>query len=87
MENVHRTIPTFDPCCVPLNDLEYPQVRRVSPEIQRVTQGDSVKLDCSAQGNPIPKITWTREGGHLPSGANSEEVSFVCIQQFFMLEI
>lgn len=51
-----------------------PQVRRVSPEVQNVVQGSSVKLECRADGNPAAAISWSRKQGHLPSGAQSEEV-------------
>ncbi|XP_071513616.1 protein amalgam-like isoform X4 [Panulirus ornatus] len=55
-------------------DVQYPAlVRRVSPEVQRVVQGSSVSLECHAEGNPPAAINWSRQAGHLPSGAQSEE--------------
>ncbi|XP_069186645.1 protein amalgam isoform X7 [Procambarus clarkii] len=55
-------------------DVQYPAtVRRVSPEVQRVVQGSSVTLECVAEGNPPAAINWSRQQGHLPSGAQSEE--------------
>ncbi|XP_050739679.1 protein amalgam-like isoform X2 [Eriocheir sinensis] len=55
-------------------DVQYPaKVRRVSPEVQHVTQGSSVKLECRADGNPAAAISWSRKQGHLPSGSQSEE--------------
>lgn len=55
-------------------DVQYPaSVSRVSEEVQRVTQGSSVTLECKADGNPTAAISWSRQQGHLPSGAQSEE--------------
>ena len=30
--------------------------------------GQSVKLNCSADGHPVPSITWSRCKGHIPEG-------------------
>lgn len=55
-------------------DVQYQaQVKRVSPEVQRIAQGESVTLECEAEGNPPAAISWSRQQGHLPSGAQSEE--------------
>ncbi|KAG0698394.1 Basement membrane-specific heparan sulfate proteoglycan core protein [Chionoecetes opilio] len=55
-------------------DVQYPaKVRRVSQEVQQVIQGSSVSLECRADGNPPAAISWSRQHGHLPSGAQSEE--------------
>ncbi|KAG0730598.1 Protein amalgam [Chionoecetes opilio] len=55
-------------------DVQYPaKVRRVSQEVQQVVQGSSVTLECRADGNPPAAISWSRQHGHLPSGAQSEE--------------
>ncbi|KAG0724048.1 Hemicentin-2 [Chionoecetes opilio] len=48
-------------------------VRRVSQEVQQVIQGSSVTLECRADGYPPAAISWSRQHGHLPSGAQSEE--------------
>ncbi|XP_064094280.1 neural cell adhesion molecule 2-like isoform X2 [Macrobrachium nipponense] len=55
-------------------DVLYPaSVYPKSPSVQKVVQGDSVTLECEAEGNPPAQITWTRRQGHLPSGAQSEK--------------
>ncbi|KAG0712714.1 Protein amalgam [Chionoecetes opilio] len=55
-------------------DVQYPaKVRRVSQEVQQVIQGSSVTLECRADGNPPAAISWSRQHGHLTSGAQSEE--------------
>lgn len=33
-----------------------------------VKKGSSVRLECRASGNPVPKITWSRKNNILPSG-------------------
>ena len=33
-----------------------------------VKKGSSVRLECKASGNPVPKITWSRKNNVLPSG-------------------
>ncbi|KAK7079666.1 hypothetical protein SK128_026772, partial [Halocaridina rubra] len=55
-------------------DVQYPaEVKRVSQRVQSVIQGESVTLECGAEGNPPAAISWSRKQGHLPSGAQSEE--------------
>ncbi|CAL4159892.1 unnamed protein product, partial [Meganyctiphanes norvegica] len=55
-------------------DVQYPAtVSRVSKETQHVEQGKSVTLECTAEGNPVPLITWSKHGGHMPSGRPEEE--------------
>ena len=39
-----------------------------------MTQGDNVKLQCDAEGNPYPTITWSKQEGHLRQGVESERV-------------
>lgn len=36
-----------------------------------VKKGTEVTLECSASGNPVPKVTWTRENDLLPEGTIS----------------
>ncbi|XP_045121071.1 limbic system-associated membrane protein-like isoform X2 [Portunus trituberculatus] len=50
-----------------------PKITHHSPEEQQVVKDESVKLECEANGNPTPTIRWSREDGHLPSGAEEEE--------------
>ncbi|KAL3275799.1 hypothetical protein HHI36_020543 [Cryptolaemus montrouzieri] len=33
-----------------------------------VKKGSSVRLECKASGNPVPKITWSRKNNLLPGG-------------------
>lgn len=46
-----------------------PQIYYVSSN-GRVEQkkGNTVRLECKANGNPEPKITWSRKNNLLPSG-------------------
>uniref|UniRef100_A0A6A7FXY1 Neural cell adhesion molecule 1-like n=2 Tax=Hirondellea gigas TaxID=1518452 RepID=A0A6A7FXY1_9CRUS len=54
--------------------VQYPaKIRRISPDRQHVVKGDTVTLQCEAEGNPIPAISWSKQGGRLPSGSRSEE--------------
>lgn len=50
-----------------------PTVHSITPMEQKITKGSSVTLECTAEGNPMPKIRWSKESGRLPSGADSEE--------------
>ena len=52
-----------------------PKITQHSEPEQQVVKDESVKLECEASGNPTPTIRWSREEGHLPSGAEEEEVS------------
>ena len=55
-------------------EVQYPpKVISISPLERKVPKGSSVTLECTADGNPMPKIIWSKEGGRLPSGAESEE--------------
>ncbi|XP_018021341.2 neural cell adhesion molecule 1-like isoform X2 [Hyalella azteca] len=54
--------------------VQYPaMIRRISPDKQHAVKGESVTLQCEAEGNPEPAIHWSRRGGRLPSGSHSEE--------------
>ncbi|XP_050712500.1 neurotrimin-like isoform X2 [Eriocheir sinensis] len=55
-------------------DVQYsPKITYNSDAEQHVMKDESVKLECEASGNPAPTIRWSREEGHLPSGAEEEE--------------
>lgn len=55
-------------------DVQYPpKVEAVSPPEHHVRKGDNVQLECKAEGNPQPVISWSRLEGRLPSGAQHEE--------------
>ncbi|KAL1124629.1 hypothetical protein AAG570_001253, partial [Ranatra chinensis] len=61
----------------------------VPPRIQQVSSGGSVEvkkglsvtLECKADGNPKPTITWTRKNNILPSGEKSVEGISITIEQ------
>ncbi|ENN77992.1 hypothetical protein YQE_05667, partial [Dendroctonus ponderosae] len=36
-----------------------------------VTQGQMVKMECRASGNPVPSVSWTRKNNVMPSGERS----------------
>ena len=51
-----------------------------------MTDGNNVTLSCNASGNPVPTITWTRNGSVLTSsvprisfGAESRELTITTI--------
>lgn len=55
-------------------DVQYaPNFTKKSAEQQVVVKGESVRLECEADGNPTPTIRWTRQEGRLPSGEHEEE--------------
>ncbi|XP_063848053.1 protein amalgam-like isoform X2 [Scylla paramamosain] len=62
-------------------DVQYPaSVRRMSPAVQRVRHGASLTLECLADGNPPAAISWSRQQGPLPSGAQAEEGQSIRLQ-------
>ena len=44
------------------------------PQGGSVTEGDNVTLSCNASGNPVPEISWTRDGSLVSSG--DQRISF-----------
>ncbi|CAL4141890.1 unnamed protein product [Meganyctiphanes norvegica] len=64
-----------DPPVELIHTLEVQYSPRVSShsEDQHVEQGSSVSLECSGEGNPNPRIIWSKVDGRLPSGAHEEE--------------
>ncbi|KAF5299723.1 hypothetical protein FQR65_LT09352 [Abscondita terminalis] len=37
-----------------------------------VKKGTSVRLECKASGNPVPKVTWSRRNNLLPGGEQTQ---------------
>ena len=52
-----------------------PTVKVTSDTRNTVTKGGNVLLSCSTEGNPHPKIRWSRQEGPMPSGQMTEEVN------------
>lgn len=39
----------------------------VQPPEDVITKiGDEIKFQCIVDGDPKPRVTWRKEGGHLP---------------------
>ncbi|CAL1526198.1 unnamed protein product [Lymnaea stagnalis] len=49
------------------NCIQHPQVKDI--ETEKVRIGQSTKLRCVAEGNPIPTITWLKDGLPVTSGS------------------
>ena len=47
----------------------------VHPESQTKTEGENVTFSCNATGNPVPTISWTRNGSYIETSDNSR-ISF-----------
>ena len=41
-------------------------------KIQVQNVGDTVRLNCSADGSPLPKVTWFKDGGRIVSTSVSD---------------
>ena len=50
-----------------------PQFTVRPPKMIERYLGQSVTLNCSADGHPVPSITWSRCKGHLPEGRTQVE--------------
>lgn len=46
-----------------------------------VRKGSSVKLECKASGNPVPKITWSRKNNLLPDGVQTAVTPFLSLER------
>ena len=45
----------------------------ITPSNQTVTEKDQITFTCNATGNPVPNITWTKDGKTVATG---EKLSF-----------
>jgi len=46
-----------------------------------VRAGSTITLECRAQGNPMPRVAWTRQNSMMPSGEKSRVGSSVVVEQ------
>ena len=47
----------------------------VHPQNRTRIEGDNVTLSCNVDGNPVPAVSWTRNGFHVETNSNSR-ISF-----------
>ena len=40
------------------------------------TEGDNVTFTCDAIGNPVPSISWSRDGSPIETSDNSSRINF-----------
>ncbi|KAJ8034791.1 Roundabout-like 2 [Holothuria leucospilota] len=52
----------------------------IPPEDTTALPGETVTLQCRAQGDPSPSISWQKEGGSLPKGRHSLPPSSLTIR-------
>ncbi|XP_049818651.1 limbic system-associated membrane protein isoform X2 [Aethina tumida] len=46
-----------------------------------VKKGSSVRLECKASGNPVPKITWSRRNNLLPGGEQTKITTTLSLER------
>ena len=46
------------------------------PRNETKTEGENVILSCNATGNPVPTISWNRNGSPIDTSGNSSRISF-----------
>ena len=51
-----------------------PTIKTTSNTHNRISHGGEVYLSCAAEGNPQPKIRWSRQDGPMPNHSISQEV-------------
>lgn len=57
----------MNPCLILTLIVDSPFIT-TPPKATKVTQGDQISLSCRGNGNPVPTISWSKEGGNIKDG-------------------
>lgn len=53
-------------------DVHYEPIIRRKQKTIETRAGETAAIECRAKGNPMPQITWKKQGGEMPSGKEQE---------------